>query len=220
MSNTPEYLRKMDDKVREIGKYLGMEFDEEYAQKHERDYNYWSHLKNGTKGISFHTSDYKLKDRWQIRAEFPRDDKGRLNTGYNQKWPEITVAMSKGPEKIAKDIKSRLLPGYEKQLADVIARNESANRYVEGRLTQICKVADFLGMERPDDDSKTLYPPSEKGVYRIAAYSDNSVKFEVEVDADRAIEVLKILGYGPDIEPPHDETVDPDQIKSFDIPED
>lgn len=71
MSITLEQVNGLDDKVREIGKFLGMEFDEEYAQKHERDWAYWGQLKNGNKIISFHTGDFKIKDRWQIRGEFP-----------------------------------------------------------------------------------------------------------------------------------------------------
>lgn len=105
--------------------------------------------------------------------------------------------MSKCPEKIAKNIQGRLLPEYEKQLEEVLTRIESANKYYAGKMNQILKIADFLGVVRPTDDSRTtLYPGNEKGVYRIESYSDKEVKFEVQVDADRAIEILKILGYG------------------------
>jgi hypothetical protein len=105
--------------------------------------------------------------------------------------------MNKGPERIARDIKGRLLPEYEEQLKMVLARIESANKYYADKMNQIFKLADFLGMVRPSDDSRTtLYPDHKRGVYSIESYSDKAVKFTVEVDADKAIEVLKILGYG------------------------
>lgn len=197
MGNTPEYLKEMDDKVREIGKHLGMEFDHEYADKQERNWNYWSQLKNGNKVISFHTGGYKFIDRWRISVSFPRDARGQAQTGYNVKCPEINISMGKSSEKVAKDIKSRLLPEYEKQLADVLVRNESSNRYAEGRMRQICEIADFLGQKRPEDDNRlALYPMLGKGVYKIEPYSQEHVKFDVECPADKAIEILKILGYG------------------------
>lgn len=196
MNFTPEQLKEMDGKVQEIGKFLNMDLDEEATRRRERDWNYFAELKNGTKMLSFHTSDYKLKDRWQIRAEFPRDNKGQLQTGYNDPWPEITVSMSKTPEKIARDIKSRLLPEYEAQLEKVIVRNETSNKYHAGRLAMMQKIAEFLGMPKPDDDTKSdLFPEYEKGVHRITACSEDKVKFDVEVSPEKAIEILKILGY-------------------------
>ncbi len=193
---TKEQIWRWDDQVREIGRHLGMEFDEEYAQKNERNWAYRSHLKNGNKTIAFHSGEYKFKDRWQIRAEFPRDAKGQTQTAYNFKRPEITVAMSKPAEKIARDIKSRLLPEYGTALKDVLARIESSNKYSAGRMDQIGRVADFLGMPRPTDDSReTIYPGGDRGVFSIHPVSDNRVKFAIEVDASVAIEILKLLGY-------------------------
>ncbi len=195
---TKEQVIQWDDQVQEIGKFLGMEFDEEYAQKHERDWNYWGQVKNGNKVISFHTADFKLKDRWQIRAEFPRDAKGQIQTAYNFKWPEITVSMTKEAEKIAKDIKSRLLPEYELQLAETIKRNEAADNYRNGRLRTMQMIADFLGVKSPDDDQgATIFPERghEMGVYKIEPYSDNRVKMDVECSPEKAIEILKLLGY-------------------------
>ncbi len=194
---TKEQIKEWDDQVREIGALLGMAFDEDYAEKAERGWAYWSQIKNGNKLISFHTSNYELQNRWQIRAEFPRDAKGQTQTAYNFKWPEITVAMSKPAEKIARDIKSRLLPEYGTALKDVLARIESSNKYSAGRMDQIGRVADFLGIPRPADEARMiLYPERQRGIYRIEASADTAVKFEVVVNADRAIEILKLLGYG------------------------
>ncbi len=205
MSLTPEQIKVLDDQVlddqvRGVATHLGWEFDEEYATKHERGWGYYSQLKNGMKALGFSTGDYKFKDRWSIRAIFPRDDKGQLNTAYNFKWPEMTVSMAKTPEQIAKNIKSRLIPEYERQLAEVLIKIESSNRYHSGKLAQIIKVATYLGLPTPTDDNRmSLYPGHETcnghGVHRIEAYSEDKVKFEVEIGADKAIEILKLLGY-------------------------
>ena len=197
MSNTPEYLKVMDDRVREIGKHLGMELDEKECAK-ERYWNYLANLKNGNKVICLSTGQYKFKDRWHISGSFPRDNKNQSQTEYNVKLPDITVAMNKTPEKVAKDIKARLLPKYEAQLAKVLVRIESSNKYHADKLACVQKIAGFLNVEVPTDDYRmALFPQGQRGVYKIEPYSDGKVKFDVEVDADKAIEILKILGYGP-----------------------
>ncbi len=201
---TKEQVVQWDEQVKEIGKSLGMEFDQQEIEKREYGptgglWNYRSQLKNGTKRISFHTGDYKHKDRWQIHAEFPRDAHGQLNTAYNTKWPEITVSMTKEAEKIAKDIKSRLLPEYELQLAETIKRNEEADNYRNGRLRAMQTIADFLGVPRPTNDQQAnIYPERGcelVGVYKIEPYSEGKIKMDVECSPEKAIEILKLLGY-------------------------
>ncbi len=194
MKLTPKQLKEMDDKVREIGKFLDMEFDKEGASKRKRGWNYWAELKNGKKTRSFHTSDFELQGRWEIRAEFPRDNKRQLQTIYGDHQPEITVSMNKSAEKIARDIKSRLLPEYESQLVEVLARIESSNKYEAGKLATKKKIVDFLGVSIHEANG-CLYPDGQRGVYKIEANSEKTVKFDVEVGADKAIEILKILGY-------------------------
>lgn len=196
MSLTKEQIKEWDDKVREIGKFLNMEFDQEYADKQEGSWNYWSQLKNGNKAVSFHVGDYKFKDRWMIHAVFPRDDKGQLNTAYNVKCPEMTVSMAKTAEQIAKNIKSRLIPEYERQLAEVLIKIEKSNKHHAGKLAQITRVAQYLGIDPPTDDNRaSIFPGYEKGVHKIEAYSEKTVRFDVEASAEDTIKILKSLGY-------------------------
>lgn len=190
-----EQITLWDAKVKEIGKFLGMEFS---ARTDEREWNYYSYLKNGNKVLCFHAGD---KDRWMISVDFPRDAKGQMQTGYGDARLEITVSMAKCAEKIAKDIKSRLIPEYEAQLVKVLERIEKANAYAAGRLAQIRKVAEFLGVDEPKDDEKRnaiIYLGHEqKGIYSIEAYGKEKVKIkDIEVSAELAIEILKVVGYG------------------------
>ncbi len=54
-----------------------------------------------------------------------------------------------------------------------------------------------FSIPRPADEARMiLYPERQRGIYRIEASADTAVKFEVVVNADRAIEILKLLGYG------------------------
>ena len=194
MSITPETIKTLDDQVREIGKFLEMEFDqEEKAKRGEWSLNYWAGLKTGSKRISFQTGDYKLRGRFEIRAVFPQDKKGQIQSGgYNVKTPEITVAIDRGAEKIARAIQSRLLPEYEKQLITVLENIERSNNYHAGRLQILKTVAEYFGQVAPEDDDKPIYPYSGWGIYKIESTSDG-VKFEVSASVQIALKIFELL---------------------------
>ncbi len=194
MKLTPEELQKLDDQVREIGKYLGMEFDQEYADRGERDWNYWAELKNGDKKISFNCDHPGLvnKCRFFIRGEFPRDKRGQIHTRYDDPWPKITIAMDRGPEKIAKAIQSRLMPEYERQLAVALENNLKSDAYHDGRLLTLHAVAYYFGVSLPEDDNQAIYPEMGIGIYKIEAVSEG-VKFDVACSVDKALQIFDIL---------------------------
>lgn len=193
MKLTPEELKKMDDQIREIGRHLGMEFDPAYI--YERDRNYVSHLKSGNKKISFTTGDYKLQGRFEIRGEFPRDKRGTINRPYNTEWPQITVAIDRGPEKIAKAIQSRLLPEYEKQLAVALENNIKSDAYHDGRLKVLRAISDYFGRPVLEDDNTAIYPETGMGIYKIEVVSEG-VKFEVSCGITEALKIFDILKEG------------------------
>ena len=193
MSLTPETVKTLDDQVKEIAGYLGMEWDQEYANRQERNWNYHAEIKLGNKRISFGTGAYKIDNRFVIRAVFPRDGKGQIQSGgYGVKYPEITVAMDRGPEKIANAIQSRLLPEYEKQLAVALERIEKSDAYHAGRLQTLKVIAEYFGQLVPEDDDKAISPGLELGIYKIEAASEG-VKFDVACGVPEALQIFEIL---------------------------
>ena len=199
MRLSPETIKTLDDQVREIGKYLGMKFDqEERDRRDEWSTNYWAGLITGSKKISFQTGDYKLQGRFLIRPVFPQDKKGQIQSGgYNVKTPEITVAIDRGAEKIARAIETRLLPEYEKQLITVLENIERSDTYHAGRLEVLKAIAEYFGQVAPEDDDKPIYPGMELGlgIYKIEATSDG-IKFDISTTVKKALQVFDILKEG------------------------
>ncbi len=198
MSLTPETIKTLDDQVREIARHLEMEFDEEYAGRREGNWNYHAEIWKGNKRISFSALDFTGKTRLAIRAVFPRDKRGQVhNGGYNVKTPEITVAMNRGQEKIARAIETRLLPEYEKQLAVALENIERSKAYHEVRLQPLKAVAEYFGQPVPEDNDKAIYPKligtgRDMGIYKIETCSEG-VKFDVSCDMQKAIKIFDVL---------------------------
>ncbi len=195
MSLTPEIIKTLDDQVKEIAGYLGMEWDQEYADRQEQSWNYNAEIWNGNKRISFQHGGYKKEGRFFIQAVFPKDKRGQIKRDYNLKHPEITVAMDRGPEKIAHAIQSRLLPEYEKQLVVALERIEKSDAYHAGRLEVLRAVAEYFGDPAPEDDDKAIYPGLELGlgIYKIEANSDGGIKFDVSCDVQKALKIFDVL---------------------------
>ncbi len=197
MSLTPETVKTLDDQIREIARHLGWDFDEEYAAGRECNWNYHAEIKSGNKRIAFSTF-LKNQGRFVIRAVFPKDKKGQYQSGgYNVKTPEITVAMSRDAEKIARAIESRLLPEYELQLAVALERIEKSNAYHEARLQTLKAVAEYFGHPVPEDDDKAIYPKligtgRDMGIYKIEV-SSTGLKFEVDTSIEKALQIFDVL---------------------------
>ncbi len=192
MKLSPEALQKLDDQIREIGQHLGMEFDQEYADNRDENWNYRAELKQGSKWISIDIGGYKQEGRFIIRGQFPRDKKGQIHRTHNAKQVEITVAMDRGSEKIAKTIQSRLMPEYEKQLAIALENNLKSDAYRDGRLKALRAVALYFGQTCPESDDAAIYPEMSIGIYKIEAVSEG-LKFQVECSLEKALEIFEIL---------------------------
>ncbi len=194
MSLTSEIIKTLDDLVWGIAASLGgrWEFDQEYAAGREGSWNYVAELKNGDKRISFSTGHYKIDNRFIIRGVFPKDKKGQYQTSYNAKNLEITVAIDRGPEKIAHAIQSRLLPEYEAQLVIVLENIKKSDAYHAGRIETLKTIAEYFGQPTPEDDGKAIYPEMGRGIYKIEADSEG-VKFEVTCGVPEALRIFEIL---------------------------
>jgi hypothetical protein len=187
---TPEEIQRLDDRMAQIGGLIGYQIDHARNVKYERYWNYLCFMRNGYKGMHFSIRDEK--DRLSVSGEYPKDEKGHDGMPYGENPPKISVSLSKRNEQIVADIKRRFLPAYEALFQKVQERVDRSNEFDKKKRGQIATVAEYLGMEVPKEDEQCLYL-HKWGVYRIVPYSENTVKFEVEVDAKIAIKVLEVL---------------------------
>jgi len=136
-------------------------------------------------------------DRLVVRGEFPE---GATGSVYKPaKYTEITCDENKSPEQIARDIERRLMPEYRESLKVLLERIDNEEKYITKRSALIEKIARHLALEVRDDDrrDRTRYPSVwiryGQAVRDIVAYSDEKVRFEVEADADLAIQILTLI---------------------------
>lgn len=193
---TSELIEKLDGVVKAVGAHLGLKFDEEWASKRETGWNYHAYLTNGHTSLSLQYGDYKNPNRWVISGDFPRY-KGEYMKPYGENF-QIAVSGEKPAEKIAKDIKSRLLPDYLGALAKAEECLEKTTKYHAGKLEAIRKVARFLEVPEPEEGKEVIYLSFDKEllgshVYKIESYDESSVKFDVETSPEKAIRILQIL---------------------------
>lgn len=192
---TPEDIQKLDEKVKEVGAHLGLKFDEEYPLTRENGWNYYAHLKNGHAFLTFQYGGYHHPNRWEVSGGFP-SYKGQSTGPYGKNF-SITLSGEKTPEKIAKDIKSRLMLGYLPALEKAEKALAEAIKYHTGKLESIRKVARFLGVDEPTEDRQVIYPssniPGLAGVYKIESYDENEIKFEVKTTPEKTIKILTLL---------------------------
>ena len=103
----------------------------------------------------------------------------------------ITVSPSKTPQQIAKDLERRLLPKYIKELQAQKDRIRRQTEYEANRKNTLDRIAKHFELEH-DRNLQMIYP-YWKCVHMVENYGEDTVKFTVECDADKAIEVLELL---------------------------
>jgi hypothetical protein len=144
----------------------------------------------GPEGTELHLMiDTYPQVRLSISGNFPKDHEGRPgNVSGRPKELEdiptsISVAHTKPPDVIAKDIQRRLLPGYEKLLAWVVQKNAKAKQFEEDRIATAKRFATALGGQfvQRHDGRESFDTPNYPGnlyLYNIQA-NRHSVQFEV-----------------------------------------
>jgi hypothetical protein len=188
----------MDVRVAQIAGLLGYCINHVKNAKYDRDWRYLCFVRNGRKGLCFSIGDDRQnRDRLFISGEYPKDESGHDGVSYGEKPPKISVSLSKQNGQIASDIQRRFIPEYEALFRKAQERVDKTNEYARKRRGQIADIALYLGCDVPKEDGHGVYL-NKWGVYRIEPYSDSAVKFEVQVDAKKAIEVLEVLRKGVD----------------------
>lgn len=143
---------------------------------------------NGPDDKSLHfTTSYNNTERLEINGIFPNDLSQHLKYGMDREKTEITVAKSKTPEQIAKDITKRLMPPYERVLAQAKERKADAD-FHEGRKKKALElIRDAMGEGASiKDDEVYRHSP-----FCRARYYGGGIKIEVELPVDKAVEILR-----------------------------
>jgi hypothetical protein len=188
-------MSAFDARMAQIGGLLGYSIDHAKNARYERYWRYLCFLRNGYKGLCFSVSEDQERGRLSVSGEYPRDQDGHDGLSYGDQVPKISVSLSKRNEQIAAEIRRRFLADYDVIFEKAKARVDSSNEWHRKRREQIETVATYLGVKMPEKDGQGLYL-NQWGVYRIEPHSDNAVKFEVQVDAKKAIEVFEVLRRG------------------------
>ncbi len=134
-----------------------------------------------------------------ISGFYPRDFNRQLQTPYNTRLPHCKIAISRGGDKIAKEIQSRFLPEYYKLNNEVIERNAKALLQHSRRMDVMSILSKRFNIPIAEngysqDSQYTLYCSREKdGVSRIQVDYNCMVRFDVELPVDKAIAVLELL---------------------------
>lgn len=107
--------------------------------------------------------------------------------------PSIGVTISRGVEKIAKEIERRLLPGYDTEFQAQQDRKQSYDNFVDKKRAIRNKIVEMLEdtihPNQENSDEVTVY---RYGVDRIRVCSE-SVEFHVDLPTDTAYEFVEWL---------------------------
>ena len=181
------------EKVKQVGTVLNMELEDK-GDEFSRNY---AVLKNGTREISFSNGDYQREDKFHISGIYPRNYKREYMVhSYSEKSPSINVSEKKTAEQIAKDIQRRFLPHYEELLKKVLERVESSNTAHDKRWEALRIVGEIVGVEpeKGHDGEPRLYVYDRiPGLQGVEARYDGNLKIELDLEADKAADVLTFL---------------------------
>jgi hypothetical protein len=131
------------------------------------------------------------KQRLVINGSFQNDLVQYLPYYEDREKTEITVKMDSTPERIAKEIKRRLMPPYERILAYAKERKEKDDEYQAEKRRALEMVKEAIGEDASVymDEEVLAYDP-----YPInASYSMGEIKLHITLPLEKAIEILKGL---------------------------
>ncbi len=94
---------------------------------------------------------WNQRDRVSLRGTF--DNGLHQHLPYRAENPEITVAISRGPAVIAREIARRVLPAYDALLAQTKARKAEANEFRRKQVANLVALGAVVGLTlTPRDD--------------------------------------------------------------------
>jgi len=137
-------------------------------------------------------SSNRLEIRGSFGSNIARYRPYRGDTIYEK--TDITVSLSKSPEKIAHDITTRLLPPYKRMLAYAQARKAKDDAYKSRKKDVLKQVIIAIGgdaqMHRYDENIVYGYEP-----YRFEAkyWVDNDLEIKITLPMGQALKVLEYI---------------------------
>jgi len=138
---------------------------------------------------------YNLQGRLEIRGSFDYGLSQFLPYhGEAREKTDITVSLSKSPEKIARDITTRLLPPYKRMLAYAQEQKAKDDEYKYHKKNVLKQVIIAIGgdaqMHRHDENIVYGYEP-----YRFEAkhWTGDDIDIRITLPIDTATKVLKYI---------------------------
>ena len=173
-----------NEKMKEVAELLGYTYEE----KDDTWSNHGYLIGQSEIKISVRNDNYSHRGRIAFSSIYPRGKGGYW--AYSRDAIEITVAESKTPKQITRDIQKRFLPVYLENLKKVIEANQQADDYEARKLATIKKVADYLGEEIKAD---WIYPTVEE-IYKIQSDGNGFLQLEIRhCTPEKAIDIIEVL---------------------------
>ncbi len=111
--------------------------------------------------------------------------------------PEISVALSRGSEAIAKEITRRLLPEYFRILALGIAQAEKDSAYANAKAVNFRVLAQAIGEKEPQERDENVHFSAGEAYGTIQASATTAELHLRSLTIDQAQHILKFLKGAP-----------------------
>lgn len=199
-----ERLAWFNDKMKNVAALLGAYTSEPWAWQEPEEPALWnpsgSLVGPDDKEIHATLDGYRKQGRIALSGTYPRDKAGRYYGGMQNQRAAITVAADKREGKIAREIKSRLLPTYLAELAKIRARIKKSDDHDALLLETHNKTAAAVGAQTYTEDELGFLPMRTKvwtndlklagGMISSIQTGAGWVEIELRLPLDAALELL------------------------------
>lgn len=199
-----ERLAWFNDKMKNVAALLGAYTSEPWAWQEPDEPALWNPsgelVGPDDKEIHATLDGYRKQGRIALSGTYPRDKAGRYYGGMQNQRAAITVAADKCEGKIAREIKSRLLPTYLAELAKIRARIKQSDDHDALLLETYNKTAAAVGAQTYTEDELGFLPMRTKvwtndlklagGMISSIQTGAGWVEIELRLPLDAALELL------------------------------
>ena len=136
-------------------------------------------------------SPWNNEERLEISGSFLDGLNSYLSYHSNREKTEITVAKSKSPEQIARDIRKRLMPAYERVLAQAKKNKIIADKQEAKKQNVLECLKEAMDKATIRDNKVYQWEP-----YEISAkyhYSEENIELKLTLSLSKALSVLQLF---------------------------